>query len=130
MDTDAVKKGLTMIENGISMLRGGPMDYYLKQLLAARDLLLTRFAPFKVGDRVTLRRAYDPKEFTGWSHSKHFLIPGSPATVQSSDCSSEGDLIFDLVFDNESWIDDKGVERPVSEKHSYRFSEVELKAFK
>ena len=36
------------------MLSGGPLDYYLTEMAAAHELLMTRYAPFKVGDRVRL----------------------------------------------------------------------------
>ena len=110
----------------MSLLRSGPMDYHLRRLAAAYELLLTRFSPCKVGDQVTLLKAYDPKEVTGWSHCKHFLIPGSPATVRHVECSTEGILEFNLEFDRETWIDQEGKEQPVSMRHLFRFRENEI----
>ena len=125
MDTDKVVVGLRMIEDGIGLLATGPMDFYLKRLVAARELLLTRFAPFKVGDRVTLREPYQSAKITGWDQCKHFLIPGSPATVRGSDCTVDGRLEFDLEFDNETFFHE-GVEMPATSKHVFRFTEHEL----
>lgn len=49
--------GLHLLRQGLAELDRGPMSYYLSRLLAAYELLLTRYAPFKVGEQVMLDAA-------------------------------------------------------------------------
>jgi hypothetical protein len=125
MTSDRIKEGFALIQKGMDILSGGPCNFYVNQLVAARELLLTRFAPFKEGDRVEL---IAPHPAPGnWAKSKHFLIPGEPAMVESSDCDSSGHLYFDCIFDHETWIDDQGDKHPCSRRHTFRLYESELK---
>jgi len=126
MNVEAVKEGVALIEQGLAKFSDGPLDYYLKCLIKAYDLLLTKYAPFKVGDRVALTKAPDFKKAPGWKRGRHFLIPGAQGVVESSECDSKGSLRFHVVFDDESWKDIDGVVHPVSQKHTYCFFEHEL----
>jgi len=127
MTSDTIKEGFALIQRGMDKLAGGPCNFYVDQLVVARELLLTRFAPFKPGDRVEL---VAPHPAPGdWAHCKHFLMPGEPATVKSSDCAASGRLFFDCVFDRETWIDAAGVKWPVSSKHTFRLYEDELRLY-
>ena len=127
MNTDNITEGVKLIEQGIAKLNSGPLDYTMKCLLAARDLLLNRFAPFKVGDRVTLTKNLEISSGHSWYGFRHFLVPGEPATVESSDCNDDGKLRFFIVFDNETYIQN-GEKKPVmsDSKHSYMFFEGDL----
>jgi hypothetical protein len=128
MTNDKIKEGFGLIAKGISALSTGPCNFYVDQLLAARELLLTRFAPFKVGDKVEL---IEPHPAPGnWAASKHFLIPGEPATVESLDCNSAGLLYFDCTFDHETWINEAGKAMPVSRRGRYRLYEAELRLYR
>jgi len=49
--------GLHLIRQGLAELDRGPMSYYLSRLLAAYELLLTHYTPFKIGDQVMLDAA-------------------------------------------------------------------------
>lgn len=127
MDFDKVKEAFAKIESGMSTLRGGPINWFVDQLIAAYDLVLNRFSPYKVGARVTLR---EPHPAPGnWQQSKHFLVPGEPATVELIDLRADGRLVFYCVFDNETWIDEQGVKRPPSSKHNYVLFEDEICEF-
>lgn len=128
MDTDRVKEGVEALQRGISLLSGGPLDYTLGCLLAAREALLTRYAPFRVGDRVVLAETprIDEEVAYGWLGSKHFLVAGAAGVVRSSDVRRNGQLTFDVEFDDESWVDRDGNVRPVSQKHVYCFGEKSL----
>ena len=128
MDYDKVKDAFAKIESGMSTLRGGPTNWYVDSLIAAYDLVINRFSPYKVGDRVTLR---EPHPAPGnWQRSKHFLVPGEPAVVEWVDVTREGKIAYGCVFDNETWIDEKGVKQPPSSKHTYTLFEDELCTFK
>lgn len=128
MDIDRFEKGMRLMQEALTALSGGPFDYTLKCLLAARMALLTRYAPFKVGDRVALAvtPVIDEKTAWGWMSSKHFLIEGALGVVRASDVRSDGQLFFDVEFDDETWIDREGVRRPVERKHTYCFGERSL----
>ena len=126
MEHDDIIEGIKLIEQGLSKFQSGPIDYYLKKLFKAREVLLTRFAPFKVGDRVTLSGPLVIEPNSGWNHCRHFLVPGEPATVRDSDCDLDGNFRFYIEFDNETWIDPEGKVQPVSSKHVFCFFEKQL----
>jgi len=126
MNVEAIKEGVQLIEQGIAKFSGGPLDYYLKCLTKAYDLLLSKYAPFKPGDRVKLVKSINFESSHGWYGSRHFLVPGARGIVESSSCDSNGKLRFDIVFDDESWKDQKGEVHPVSQKHTYCFFEDDL----
>jgi len=88
---------------------------------------LLKRLPFKVCDRVKLAKTPRITEKTapGWLRSKHFLKKGALGTV-SSIIVCDG-VNYYVKFDNETWIDGK-IERPVSDKHTYRFGEDFLEA--
>lgn len=129
MSTEALKDGLEKIQAGLNILSGGPASYYIECVMKARELLLTKYAPFKAGDRVEL--AVTPEitkhKSYGWIGSKHFLVEGAKATVLTVDIDRH-DLTFGVEFDEETWIDRDGVKRPVSRKHSYGFRAEALRA--
>jgi hypothetical protein len=135
MNTDEFTDGLQMLQKALNKLSDGPFDYTLKCLIAAKEALLTRYAPFKVGDRVRLTKAPIITEEIawGWSSSKHFLVPGATGIVRDSAVYSDGKLVFYVEFDNETWVDDYGYNGriknslvPVSSKHWYTFGESYL----
>lgn len=130
MDVDRFSRGMALMQEALAALSGGPFDYTLKCLLAAREALLTRYAPFTVGDRVELAVTpkIDAETAFGWLHSKHFLIKGAVGVVRSSDVRDDGSLAFHVEFDDESWIDRDGNQRPVATKHVYCFGEESLTA--
>ena len=91
-------------------------------ILEKYSRLFNRFCPYKVGDRVQLKNTPDIHEGSGWQGSKQFLVKGAIATVQSCDYC-KGLFVFQLVFDNESWIDMHGQIHQSDTKHTYLFSE-------
>lgn len=113
MDLDRVRKAAKMMREAQDMLSGGPLDYYLTEMAAAHDLLMTRYAPFKVGDRVRLKAA---PEITGW---KSLLVAGAPGVVSRADCGSRG-FMFGVQFDADDTRSGKG---------EFAFSDGELEAF-
>lgn len=128
MDVERFSKGMNLMQEALTALSGGPFDYTLKCLLAAREALLTRYAPFKVGDRVELALTPTINDETahGWIGSKHFLIKGAAGTVCSSDVLADGRLVFHVQFDDETWIDSKGARQQASKKRTYCFDERAL----
>jgi hypothetical protein len=125
-DTDEITEGVKLIEQGMRRLATGPLDYNLKKLVKARELLLTRFAPFKVGDRVTLAKELYVAPDSGWIFCKHFLVPGSVGRVKDSDCDADGRLRFFIEFENQTWIDREGVEQPMDKKSLFCLFEDQL----
>jgi hypothetical protein len=103
--------------------------YTIEKCAAAYDFLLAHYAQFHTSDRVQLRQTprIDEMHSPGWLGSKHFLVAGAPGTVRDVDWRN-GKFYYHIVFDAESWLDSKGVERTVDpDRHSsYSFSEDEL----
>jgi hypothetical protein len=121
------KEASGYIKKGLSMFDGGPLEFYLTEMAAAYEMLMTRFAPFRVGDKVVLVKKLDIKSDSGWFYSRHFLIVGALGVVRHAECGTSG-FKFDVEFDNETWIDKEGNENPISQKHSFRFGESSLAA--
>ena len=116
MDIEHVRAATKKLQEAIGMFGRGPLDYYLNELVAAHDMLMQRFAPFKVGDRVRLLKAPDMTPISveqphGWWHCRHFLVPGATGVIVSADAGTRG-FRFGVEFDAESWIDEVGFQRP------------------
>lgn len=124
MDFEEAKRGIDLIKQGLDLLGKGPLDYYLKQLTMTYDAYIA-LSPFKVGDRVTL--VAKPNTNNNWNSSKHFLVPGEPATIRSIGAFN-GKREYDIEFDNESWVDKDGKVHPPINKHTYHFGESWLVA--
>jgi len=107
------------------ILSSGPAEFYIARVEEYVDALFGRFAPFKEGDRVELIGA-PQTDGTAWHSSSHFLIPGSPGTVCGVDYR-DGRFCADVIFDNETWIDQHGLWHPVDEKHTYCLPESLLR---
>jgi hypothetical protein len=103
-----------------SVLSGGPASYYYERLIDYYQGCMAA-AKFKKGDRVQLR-----EDATGWDHCKHFLVKGAVGTVEEVDYYM-GEYRYDIEFDNETWIDRHGVKRVPGTKHTFRFSQKDLK---
>ena len=85
--------------------------------------------PFKVGNRVRLTQAPEISEDVawGWRGSKHFLVKGAVATVMEREFYS-GLFCFALHFDDETWIDMRGVKRKPDKPSFYYFSENKIES--
>lgn len=87
MDLNKVKEALELQQRALSLLEKGPMSYYFEELVASYELLLSRFAPFKVGDKVKLTK--DLRE--GWEAVWHtILVKGAQGVVERVDCGKSG----------------------------------------
>jgi len=101
----------------------------IKQTLQQFKTFMETKAKFKVGDRVELNRTpiINATEAWGWMSSRHFLIKGAQATVReiSYYCN---EFRYQIVFDEDSWIDEKNVIHPrtSANKHTYNFREDSL----
>lgn len=107
-----------------STVSGGPASFYFEKIMGYYEGCMAA-SKFKEGDRVTLKEDWTG-DASGWQHCKHFLKEGEPATVQSVDYH-KGKYRYEIEFDNETWIDDKGVKKPTSHKHLFTFYQKQLK---
>jgi hypothetical protein len=114
------RAGNVEYQKAANILNGGPADYYFNKIEEYVTALFTNFAPFQEGDRVRLTAA--PDCYGHWAGSKHFLIPGALGTVASMDYSHD-QFWGSVMFDNESWIDARGVVHPRQNAHTYTISE-------
>lgn len=78
---------------------------------------LINLLPFQAGDKIKLTRNHPCPG--AWVNSKHFLIKGGKGVIDSIQYYNERGFYADVVFDKESWIDEKGKVRPISDKHTY-----------
>ena len=116
----------TLVDAAVNLSKefGGETVYWIKSLLDQRQQLFERFAPFREGDRVRLKKTPDISADVswGWMHAKHFLIEG--ATGTAGDVSFyKGAFRAYVRFDNESWINSKAVVCPVDEPGWYCLNE-------
>lgn len=78
---------------------------------------LIKLLPFEVGDRIELVRNHPCPN--AWDSCKHFLIKGAEGTIESIGYYDDRGFYADIVFDDETWIDRKGIAQPVSSKHTF-----------
>lgn len=119
-----VIENVEQIEACTRSISQSSFSFYMKELLHSYKLLLDKYAPFKVGDRVMLKKppTIDDTHAPGWAGCKHFLIEGAKATVCEVSCG-EGGFRFYLEFDGESYIDHEHMLHMVKDKHSFCFGE-------
>jgi len=122
-----IKDAAKAFTTAMSKACGGSFEWGIQQVVESYLSMYDRFCPYKKGDRVQLSRNIDVNSSSGWFHSRHFLIKGSKATVANRGYSN-GAFTFDVIFDDESWIDNNGEKQPTpdSNKHTYGFAEKYL----
>ena len=91
------------------------LGWYLKEIETLPQIIRA-LLPAKVGDKVIITRQI--KLSGAWISREHYLCRGSTAVVKSLGID-EGKVYANLVFDNESWIDDNGLVQPAIQKHYY-----------
>lgn len=118
---ESLEKVLSLMEETGKLFNGyTPHDglgWNLGQLHGLMKIL-KKYLPVKEGDRVILLE--DVKCEGNWESCSHFLKKGEVATINSIEIYKEN-LFVNLVFDNETYIDKKGIEQPVSCKHTFYF---------
>lgn len=125
MSIERVRDGFAAIKDGISLLN--PLEYYLEKLTGCYDLLIARFAPFKVGDTVELLETpvISEEECWGWLGGKHFLVKGARGEVCEVDVDGEGFTAY-VAFEEDSWIEShtgRVNPRPRKDRKRYGFGE-------
>ena len=127
---DSVKEAMGLMKEAFEkmceanrVMGRGPHSYYAEQMVTYADMLFNRYAPFKIGDRVTICKA--PNCDNDWRHHAQDLVVGAKATVRSIDVY-KGRWRIDVMLDEETWIDREGVRRPVSQKHTFCLHEEEI----
>ena len=98
MNSDTVKRAAALMREANDLLARGPLDYYLTEMTAAYDLLMQRFSPFKVGDKVQLAKAPAIEPISGWRAWQHLMHEGATGRVVCAECGSQG-FMFGVVWD-------------------------------
>ena len=108
---ESVNTAVEKLREAEKALQQGPASYCLKQLAEYADLLFSRFAPFKPGDRVEIVNApkLNDKDAPGWMGSKHILNRGAVGTVHEVDVR-HGKFCASVAFDRNTYINMKGEE--------------------
>lgn len=130
MNIQNVTEGFALIEQGMGKLRSGPFEWYVKRLASCYEMLINRYAPHKVGDRVILTKTpqIDDINSPGWLGCRHFLVKGAVGTVREVSCDGDH-FSFGVMFDVETYIDTySGEAKPVDQKHTFFFREEYLVA--
>lgn len=134
MDLKTVREGFELMERGMRKLNGGPLDYYITRLTNCYQLLLDKYAPFQIGDRVVLTETLEIKPDSGWYSYRHFLVKGAIGIVREVDADTDG-FSAGIEFEDESWIPDfdspsqgivKGTKVPIKDKHQFWLHERHL----
>ena len=99
--------------------------FKVEQIVESYQFMFDRFCPLKVGQRVMLTTAPDFERAPGWRHCKHFLVPGAEGVVKNRGYSNNH-FVFDIEFDDQSYIDRNDEEIPLGEKCTFRFREADL----
>jgi len=109
MGVEKVKEAAELMRRSLAILGNGPLDFYLTELVAAHELLMGRYAPFKVGDRVKLASTplITEKVRYGWMGWRTLLVEGASGVVVRADCGSKG-FSFGIHFDNDKNSGGKG----------------------
>lgn len=126
--TEALNQTKEAYHNLQSALSTGPASFYFEQILDYYHGCMAA-SKFKEGDKVKLKEDVDTSDAPGWHYCKHFLIKGAEATVKSVDYS-KGKFYYDIIFDNETYINNDGEVKPVSKKHTFNFQQHYLKRIK
>src|SRR3990172_7328636 len=124
--TSSIIEGFAKVKDGMDILSSGPLNWYMNEAVDMMRSLFDRFCPWKTGDRVELTTTPEIHPESGWHYSRHFLIAGARGTVESV-YFHNGLFRANVIFDDESWLKD-GVPQPIwSGKHTYSFSEKQLR---
>lgn len=98
-------------------------ENFFRNMLVAHKLLIDKYLPFKVGDRVRITKNVNDV----WP-GKHFMTIGAIATIVEigiwdEDKVMNGPVVaYFLEFDTETFINTvERQEQPVTQKHSYCF---------
>ena len=119
-----IATGLEGVRDAMNALNGvlssGPASYYFERIIEYYKGCMAA-SKFKVGERVRLK-----EDIKDWDHCTHFLIEGAIGTVEEVDYY-KGVYYYDIMFDNETWIDSKGIKQVPKTKHTFRFAQKSLK---
>jgi hypothetical protein len=123
--TEALEEVNQAMKNLNMALSSGPASFYYDKLIGYYEGCMAA-AKYQVGDRVVLAHDLDLTNAPGWQPSAHFLIKDSPATVKGIDYR-KGKYVYDVMFDYESWINDKKQKVMIEDRHTFCMHEEDLK---
>ena len=129
LDEKKILGAFDKIESGIVDLQSGPLSYTVRCLTKAYELLVNKYAPIVIGDRVVLVNHVDFNKASGWSGAKHFLKPGALGTAKTVSVDGDGFFRIGVIFDNESYVNFKETVVLISDENKsiYEFYEGYLK---
>jgi hypothetical protein len=102
---DRMKQVTDHLTQARRLMDSGPLDYYLVKLVEHSEALLTKFAPFKVGDRACIVQPVPCPG--GWAHSAKSLEVGAVGTISDVDYR-DGDFVFGFVPDTQFYLSREG----------------------
>jgi hypothetical protein len=99
---DRMKQVADHLAQARRLMDSGPLDYYLVKLVEHSEALLTKFAPFKAGDRACIVQPVPCPG--GWAHSAKSLEVGAVGTISDVDYR-DGDFVFNFAPDVQFYLD-------------------------
>lgn len=111
--------------------KSSSFQYNIEQLDLYMDTLFNRFAPFKVGSRVKLKKDIGAtlEKGSGWYASRMMLGKGATGVVKDLDISKDKKFIAGVIFDNDfivSGHDEKIIFTVKDRKGTYYLNEDSL----
>lgn len=106
-----------------NLLRQGPIEFYLKKLAEHSEALLTKFAPFKVGDQVIVSKEIECKG--SWRGCEKTLQIGAVGTVKNIDYY-DGEFWIEFMPSIEWWKDRLGEYHASENRHFYSLPSSKL----
>ena len=98
---DRMKQVADHLAQARRLMDSGPLDYYLVKLVEHSEALLTKFAPFKVGDRACIVQPVPCPG--GWAHSAKSLEVGAVGTICDVDYR-DGVFVFNFTPDVQFYL--------------------------
>lgn len=126
---ERINQGAALLKQGMEILQGGPLDFYLRHLTGVYKFAQT-LAPYQPGTRLKLTKTpvITTNEKWGWLGAKHVLVAGAIGTVREVEVDCNG-FSYLLDFESETWIahHSKVVHPyPPEERHLFRFGPDEV----
>ena len=116
--TTRMNKAVALLTEARDIFARGPLDFYLKKLIEHSGALLTRFAPFTIGQRVKVAKLI--KCEGGWRGCEQMLAVGAVGKVYDIDYY-DGKFRIDFCPDEQFYIYD-GKRYEPSLPHTYGLS--------
>ena len=97
-------------------------------LIAGYEHMLHLLFPYKIGDKVVLKRTPSISPDSGWYRSRHFLVKGEECIVRKVGFNCHhNEIVVHVEFPSESWLNERtGEYIPSDRKHQFGFKHTDF----